>query len=46
MAVEKEDVLDEYKMQVKLHINEQLYNKGYISKELYDKAKKLIIKKH
>lgn len=44
MTVEQKNIMDEYEVQVKLHINEQLYNKGLISKELYDKAKKRIIK--
>ena len=44
MTVEQKNVMDEYEVQVKLHINEQLYHKGLISKELYDKAKKMIIK--
>lgn len=44
MTVEQKNVMDEYEVQVKLHINERLYNKGLISKGLYDKAKKMIIK--
>ena len=44
MKEEQKKVMDEYEIQVKLHINERLYNKGLISQELYDKAKKIIIK--
>ena len=44
MTVKQKNVMDEYEVQVKLHINEQLYNKGIISKELYDRAKTMIIK--
>lgn len=44
MTVEQKNIMDEYEIQVKLHINEQLYSKGLISKELYDKAKKMILK--
>ncbi len=43
---EQKNIMDEYEVQLKLHINEQLYSKGLISKELYDKAKKMIIKNH
>lgn len=32
------------KREVKLHINEQLYSKGYITEEMYKKAKNLILK--
>lgn len=44
MTDEQKKVMNEYEVQVKLHINEQLYDKGLISQELYDKAKKIIIK--
>ncbi len=44
MTVEQKNIMEEYEVQVKLHINEQLYSRGLISKELYDKAKKMIIK--
>lgn len=44
MTAVQRDVMDEYETQVKLYINEQLYHKGLISKELYDAAKKMIIK--
>ena len=43
---EQKNIMDEHEVQLKLHINEQLYSKGLISKELYDKAKKMIIKNH
>ncbi len=46
MTIEEKHIMEEYEIQVKLHINEQLYNKGIISKELYQKAKKMIIKYH
>ena len=46
MPAEREGVRREFETQVKLHINEQLYHKGYISLELYDKAKKMILKIH
>ena len=44
MTIKKKNIMYEYEIQVKLHINERLYTKGLISKELYDKAKKMIIK--
>ncbi len=44
MTVGRKNIMYEYEIQVKLHINERLYTKGLISKELYDKAKKMIIK--
>ncbi len=44
MTDEQKKVMDEYEIQVKLHINERLYDKGFISQELYDKAKRMIIK--
>ena len=44
MTDEQKKVMNEYEVQVKLHINERLYDKGLISQELYDKAKKIIIK--
>lgn len=40
MTVEQKNIMDEYEVQVKLHINEQLYRKGLISKEWHDKAQK------
>ncbi len=44
MTDEQKSAMNEFEIQVKLHINEQLYDKGLISQELYDKAKKIIIK--
>lgn len=44
MTVEQKNIMDEYEIQVKLHINQQLYKKGIISEELYREAKKMIIK--
>ena len=44
MTDEQKKVMDEYAIQVKLHINKRLYDKGLISQELYDKAKGMIIK--
>lgn len=44
MADGKDDARAEYEVQVKLHINEQMYRKDYISKDLYEKAKNRIIK--
>lgn len=44
MTDEQKKVMDEYAIQVKLHINKQLYDKGLISQELFDKAKGMIIK--
>lgn len=43
--MEQKSIMEEYEIQVKLHINQQLRKKGFISEELYDKAKKMIIKK-
>lgn len=44
MSNEQKKVMDEYEIQVKLHINEQLYDKGFLSQELYDKARRMLIK--
>lgn len=42
--MEQGNIMDEYEVQVKLHINEQLYRKGFISEEIYDKARQMIIR--
>lgn len=42
MEYNREEVMREYEIQIKLHINEQLYKKGVISREVFDKAKTLI----
>ncbi len=44
MTDEQKKVMNEYEIQVKLHINERLFDKGLISQEIYENAKKLIIK--
>ncbi|MCI9428165.1 MAG: hypothetical protein HFI81_10540 [Eubacterium sp.] len=44
MPVRLKNIMDEYEIQVKLYMNERLFSKGVISKELYDKAKKMILK--
>lgn len=44
MTCNQQEMTKEFEIQVKLHINEQLYKKGIITEEIYSKAKGLILK--
>ena len=44
MTCEQQEASKELKIQIELHINEQLYRNGVISEEVYVKAKSLILK--
>ena len=37
------EAMKELEQQIKLHINNNLYQKGYITKEMYEKAKNVIL---
>jgi len=41
---EKEKAMNSFLIEVKLSINHKLFEKGYITEEMYTKAKELIIK--
>ena len=40
----KEKAMNSFLIEVKLSINHKLFEKGYITEEMYTKAKELIIK--
>lgn len=37
------EIMKEFEQQIKLHINANLYEKGYITKEIYEKSKDKIL---
>lgn len=42
--IEKNKKMDSLLLEIKLSINHNLFEKGYITEEMYTKAKELIIK--